>query len=111
MFLLLFATSMLSSAYSQNATTDTTNVTIKGREFFLNGVSMHFKGVNWNPVPVGYNEQDFIDWSGDVEQDGELMKQAGINVLRTYWPVTNLTILDSLYQKGIYVMMTVYRNG
>ena len=37
-----------------------------------------------------------------------MMEQAGINVVRTYGPILDTAVLDALYARGIYVLMTVY---
>jgi hypothetical protein len=39
------------------------------------------------------------------------MQQAGINVVRTYEPLTHLTVLDKLHAAGIYVLDSVYPYG
>ena len=83
-------------------------ITIEGRQLFVDGVPLHLKGVNWNPIPSGgLNPQD-VDMPGFVEGDGDLMAAASINVVRTYQPVTDRFTLDALWARGIYVMNTVY---
>lgn len=88
-------------------------VTVNGRQIMVNGEPFQIKGACWNPVPVGKHEDDEgVNHGAFVEQDGLLMQQAGINVVRTYWPITDRAVLDSLYEKGIYVInMMFMKNG
>jgi len=36
------------------------------------------------------------------------MKNAGMNAVRTYDPISDLTVLDKLWERGIFVVMNVY---
>mmetsp|Transcript_116495 Transcript_116495/g.336511 ORF Transcript_116495/g.336511 Transcript_116495/m.336511 type:complete len:547 (+) Transcript_116495:132-1772(+) len=76
------------------------HLTVDGREFNL-------KGVNWNPVRKGGSLED-LDFRGFVETDADLMWQAGINAVRTFSPITDIDVLDALWKRGIYVLMSVY---
>ena len=49
-----------------------------------------------------------VDFASAVAQDSQMMEQAGINVVRTYGPILDTAVLDALYARGIYVLMTVY---
>jgi len=40
-----------------------------------------------------------------------MMKDAGINVVRVYDPITDKSVLDALWRRGIYVVMNVYAWG
>lgn len=84
---------------------------VKGRQVLVDGVPIHIKGVNWNPVPAGTVHPGGLDFVNNVREDSYLMKEAGINVLRTYMPIMNRTILDILWENGIQVLNTVYASG
>jgi hypothetical protein len=86
-------------------------VQISGRQLLVNGQAFHIKGMNWNPIPWNGSHPQDLDYEGFISQDGELMARADVNTIRTYEPLTNLEVLDKLWDYGIWVMNTVYPNG
>ena len=67
------------------------------------------KGVAWSPVALGKVPWTHgADFLGTVAEDAALMADAGINVVRTYGPITDIEVLDVLWDHGISVMMTVF---
>jgi len=46
-----------------------------------------------------------------VEQDADLMAQAGINAVRTYSHIGDRSVLDALWARGIWVVDSVYNTG
>jgi len=85
-----------------------TKVTTNGRQLLVNDEPFYIKGVCWNPVPKGGNHPQDLDWMGFVEQDAKLMREAGINAVRTYEGLTDLAVLDKLHEYGIYVLNNIY---
>eukprot|EP00929_Paragymnodinium_shiwhaense_P107893 TRINITY_DN74236_c0_g1_i1.p1 TRINITY_DN74236_c0_g1~~TRINITY_DN74236_c0_g1_i1.p1 ORF type:complete len:880 (-),score=173.58 TRINITY_DN74236_c0_g1_i1:314-2890(-) len=86
-------------------------VAVSGRQVLVDGRPVHIKGVNWNPIPKGKGHPWGLDYKGYVERDGDLMKAAGINAIRTYEPLTDRQVLDALHERGIWVVNTVYAYG
>ncbi|MEM6533326.1 MAG: glycoside hydrolase family 2 TIM barrel-domain containing protein [Myxococcota bacterium] len=82
-------------------------VTLNGREVVVDGKPFSIKGVCWSPVPKGRGV-DGIDFAGAVDQDAPMLAEAGINLVRTYSPITDTAVLDTLWENGIYVAMTVF---
>jgi len=83
--------------------------TIDGSRLLLDGQPMFLKGVNWNPVPKGGQQRHSNEhFRGFIEADSDLMAAAGINAVRTYEPILDTDVLDTLWSKGIHVLNTVY---
>jgi len=67
------------------------------------------KAICWGPTNKGqYNNPDYY---GNVNRDAELMKIAGINVVRTYGTLSDKRVLDTLWSHGIWAVPTVYSYG
>lgn len=84
------------------------SVLISGHRIYVDNEPFFIQGVCWNPVNIGSTNADF---DGNVEEDARLMREAGINVIRTYGPITDIGVLDTLYENGIYVINSVYNYG
>lgn len=85
--------------------------TINGRRILVNGVPLHMKGVNWNPVPPGAVHPQGVAYRQYVDTDARLMAEAGVNVIRTYEALTDTGVLDILWAHNIQVLNTVYAGG
>jgi len=84
---------------------------VEGRQIRVDGVPFQIRGVCWNPVPKGKTHPDGLDFAGLVAKDAALMAQAGINVVRTYEPLSDKGTLDQLHALGIKVINSVYPWG
>jgi hypothetical protein len=86
-------------------------IAIDGRRLTVDGEPFQIHGVCWNPVPEGGVHPANLDYAGFVAEDAALMQAAGIDVVRTYEPLTDRAVLDALYAHGIYVLEGVYAWG
>lgn len=101
------------------ATTQTTTPTprpnqriqVVGKQILVDGTPLHLKGVAWNPVPKGGAHPADLDFNAAVEEDAKLMRTMGINAVRTYEPITDKWVLDTLWSQGIWVVNSVYNWG
>jgi hypothetical protein len=77
-------------------------VTISGRQILLNGSPYIIKGICYHPVPGGSNIVNF----SNLTEDLALMKEACINTIRVYTPITDLAVLDQIDAAGIKVIIS-----
>ena len=83
-------------------------VTISGRQIFVNNFLYTIKGICYHPVPKGSNSVSFITLSEDLA----LMKEAGINTIRVYSPITEKAVLDKINAAGLKVIINFgYNQG
>ena len=75
-------------------------VTVCGRKLLIEGTPYVIKGICYNPVPKGTGGRSFNNLTGDLA----LMKEAGINTIRVYSPITNRQVLDEINAAGIKVI-------
>jgi hypothetical protein len=86
------------------------HIQINKRQLLIDGLPLHIKGICWGPTPKG--QRNTPDYNGTIAQDADLMQRAGINAVRTYDArILDDFVLDSLWEKGIWVVPTVYANG
>ena len=78
-----------------------TLVQTDGRKLLLNNKTYLIKGICYHPVPKGETKRDF----SSIEQDLQLMQEAGINTIRVYAPIDDLAILDQINAAGIKLIV------
>ena len=85
-------------------------VQVAGRNLTVAGVPIFIKGIAWNPFAAGQSASlgHVQDFAGFVNIDAPAIAAAGINVVRTYAPITDTSVLDTLWSHGIHVIMTVF---
>jgi exo-beta-1,3-glucanase (GH17 family) len=76
-------------------------VTISGRQIFLNNSLYKIKGICYHPVPKGSADRSFASLTEDLA----LMKEAGINTIRVYSPITEIAVLDEINAAGLKVII------
>lgn len=95
-FLMVF-TLLLSACQKEPITI----VETKGRKILLNNTPYQIKGICYHPVPKGKVRRDF----SNLEQDLDLMQEAGINTIRVYEPIDNIAVLDQIHAAGIKLIV------
>ncbi|MBG0860861.1 MAG: T9SS type A sorting domain-containing protein [Bacteroidales bacterium] len=79
-------------------------ISIQGRNILVNGTNYYIRGVCYNPVAIGDDRFDPLDFSY-INQDTQLMAQAEINTVRTYVPILDDNVLDKFANAGIKVII------
>ena len=91
------------------------HVVLADSHLFVGGEPFIVKGVCWNPILPGETFPAGLPWFAKgfdeplneedrtlIVQDLQLMKEAGINTVRTYLPIVNLETLELLKKFEIY---------
>ena len=76
-------------------------VSISGRQIFVNDSVYTIKGICYHPVPKGSDRRSF----SKLTEDLALMKEAGINTIRVYEPITDVAVIDQIHASGLKVIM------
>lgn len=96
-FALFFFCLFICSTFKINAST----VTVSGRQILVDGNPYIIKGVCYNPVPIGSSTRNF----SSLAEDLLLMKEAGINTIRVYTPITDINVLNDIADAGLKVII------
>jgi endo-1,4-beta-mannosidase len=96
----IFIFGLLSLTYSFTSFEDSEVVSVKGRQLRINDTPYFIKGVCFNPVEKGHTERDFTN----IDLDLALMNEAGINTIRVYKPIDEVSVLDKIAAAGIKVI-------
>lgn len=72
-------------------------VEVSGKHLLVDGQCYFMKGICYHPVPKGETTRNFKS----IDQDLQLMNEAGINTIRVYAPIDDLEILDKIDAAGI----------
>jgi len=91
-------------------------VQISGNDLLVDGSSFTIKGVCYQPAPVGSLpwQYDIYSDPGIYNRDLPILRDMGVNTVRTYSKVTSSAFLDACYNNGvdpIYVIMGFFING
>lgn len=76
-------------------------VSISGRQILVNNSIYTIKGICYHPVSKGSSTVSF----SNLNKDLALMKEAGINTIRVYLPITERAVLDQIQASGLKVII------
>jgi len=76
-------------------------VKVAGRQILVNDSPYLIKGICYHPVPKGSSQRDF----GTLKRDLALMVEAGINTIRVYEPIDDITILNQINAAGLKLII------
>ncbi|WP_299017077.1 glycoside hydrolase family 2 TIM barrel-domain containing protein [uncultured Polaribacter sp.] len=79
----------------------TTIVNISDRKIMVNNSPYFIKGICYHPVPKGSDKRSFTN----LNQDLVLMQEAGINTIRVYEPIEEISVLNKIDAAGIKVII------
>ncbi len=83
-------------------------VTVSGRQLFVNDSLYTIRGICYHPVPKGSDKRSF----GNLTEDLVLMKEAGINTIRVYSPITEEAVLNEINAAGLKLIISFgYNQG
>jgi hypothetical protein len=94
----MLAAGMLCSC---TAGVDIQSVKVSGSRILVDGTPYVIKGICYHPVPKGSCERNFERLSEDLG----LMKEAGINTVRVYFPIESKAVLDEIHAAGLKIIM------
>ncbi len=80
---------------------ENSEVIISERKILLNGEPYFIKGICYHPVQKGETNRDF----SLIKEDLAIMKEAGINTIRVYEPITEEWVLDAIAEAGMKVII------
>ncbi len=80
---------------------DDSKVFLSERQIYVNNEPYFIKGVCYHPVPKGKTIREF----DKIDQDLDLMVEAGINSIRVYAPIEDIQILDKIAAKGLKLIV------
>ncbi|MDC0616566.1 hypothetical protein OAO95_00770 [bacterium] len=77
-------------------------VKIQDNTMTVDGNPYYMKGICYHPVKIGNTKRSFET----LNEDLILMKEAGVNTIRVYEPIDDITVLDKLSKAGIKVVIS-----
>jgi exo-beta-1,3-glucanase (GH17 family) len=99
--LLFFTLIVIVGALFSCAPKELQEVQVSGRKIMIGSNPYVIKGICYHPVPKGSDQRDF----SNLNQDLELMKEAGINTIRVYAPIDDRDVLDAIHRAGMKVII------
>lgn len=100
-FLSLFSVLLFSFTLFLVPTTNNV-VEVSGRQLIVDNTPYFMKGVCYHPVLRGETERNF----STIDQDLELICEAGINTIRVYAPIDDIEVLDKIDAAGLKLIVS-----
>ncbi|MDA0326262.1 MAG: hypothetical protein O3C53_04410 [Bacteroidetes bacterium] len=100
-FLSLFSVLLFSFTLYLVPTEDNV-VEVSGRQLIVDNTPYFMKGVCYHPVLRGETERNF----STIDQDLELISEAGINTIRVYAPIDDIEVLDKIDAAGLKLIVS-----
>ena len=100
-FLSLFSVLLFSFTLYLVPTTNNV-VKVSGRQLIVDNTPYFMKGVCYHPVLRGETERNF----STIDQDLELISEAGINTIRVYAPIDDMEVLDKIDAAGLKLIVS-----
>ena len=100
-FLSLFSVLLFSFTLFLVPTTNNV-VEVSGRQLIVDNTPYFMKGVCYHPVLRGETERNF----STIDQDLELISEAGINTIRVYAPIDDIEVLDKIDAAGLKLIVS-----
>ena len=100
-FLSLFSVLLFSFTLYLVPTTNNV-VEVSGRQLIVDNTPYFMKGVCYHPVSRGETERNF----STIDQDLELISEAGINTIRVYAPIDDIEVLDKIDAAGLKLIVS-----
>ena len=100
-FLSLFSVLLFSFTLYLVPTEDNV-VEVSGRQLIVDNTPYFMKGVCYHPVLRGETERNF----STINQDLELISEAGINTIRIYAPIDDIEVLDKIDAAGLKLIVS-----
>ncbi len=82
-------------------------VVIKGNLLLVEGRPYQIRGLTYSPSTIGQDAKTFRFEYPVVKKDVELLKELGVNTVRTYFPIEDKKILDLFADAGIRVIIGI----
>lgn len=99
--LTIISFAFLSLSCSKQSEPKVDNISISKRQLLVNNEAYSIKGICYHPVPKGSDKRNFET----IDQDLDLMIEAGVNTIRVYSPIDDVSVLDKIDAAGIKVII------
>ena len=105
-YFIIFISAIIVVGWNYYNCCENDNISIKKRTLLVNNTNYFIKGVCYHPVKIGEENRSFEN----IDQDLELMIEAGVNTIRVYSPIDDIKILDKINEAGIKIIIGIGYN-